>query len=77
VIGGEERKSQDIFRKLCNEEFAKFGPVKEVLSDKIVATYLGVGTKTIRTIEKHDSTIGSTIRYAIIRRGFPLSRGCL
>ncbi len=77
VKGGEEQDSTSLFKDLAQTEMDKVDSLGTGIRNNVVNAYLTVAPQVINEVAEHNPQIGGTIRYTIIRRGFPITEGTL
>lgn len=75
VLGGEENKSQEIFRQVFEQEIRNIVRTGRRTQNDSLKALLCAGIATIRKVEQFSPEVGGVIRYAILRRGLPCFEG--
>lgn len=75
VLGGEKQQAQEMFTRKAGDVIQSFsweisiGPQNATVSELLVSA-----ASTIREVESRNPDIGGTIRYAIVRKNFPVEK---
>ena len=78
VLGGEEQNAKDEFNQIAERAVQQFGANREFgLMDNLVEAFLRGAADTINLVSAKRLDVGGTIRYAVIRRGYPYTTGAL
>lgn len=76
ILGGEEQNARAEFNARAERAVQQFGMNGGVgLMDNLVTAFLRAATDTIHTVAASAPEIGGTIRYAVIRQGYPYTTG--
>lgn len=75
VVGGEEQDAKTLFKNYAQQEYDRLISEGSGVRNNIVNAYITAGVRTINEVSELDPRIGGTIRYTIIRRGFPITEG--
>ena len=75
VLGGENEGSQRLFKEYAEREWDQLETRGTGVQDNIVNALLRAGKRTILEVSQLNPRIGGTIRYMIIRRGYPIYEG--
>jgi len=80
VIGGEDQDAQELFRNYAQREYDQLSRAQLASNGSGIRNYfvnamISAGVRTINEVSVSDPLIGGTIRYTIIRRGFPITEG--
>lgn len=75
VVGGENQDAQALFKKYGQMEYDRLISSGSGVRNNIVNAYITAGIRTINEVSESNPRIGGTIRYTIIRQGFPITEG--
>jgi len=75
VVGGECQGSKSLFKNYAQQEYDLIDSIGLGVCNNIVNAYITAGVRTINEVSESNPQIGGTIRYTIIRRGFPITEG--
>ena len=75
VIGGEKQDAQTLFKNYAQMEYDQIASIGSGVRNNIVHAFSTAGVRTINEVSESNPQIGGTIRYTIIRRGFPITEG--
>ena len=68
TLGGDEAETRHIFTE-------RLSAITNYGSTPSVDSCINAGIHTIRTVQRNHPSVGGTIRYSILRRGFSVSNG--
>jgi len=75
VVGGESQDSKSLFKNYAQQEYDRLISEGSGVRNNIVNAFITAGVRTINEVSESNPQIGGTIRYTIIRRGFPITEG--
>jgi len=77
VVGGERQGSKSLFKNYAQQEYDLIDSIGSGVCNNIVQAHITAGVRTINEVSESNPQVGGTIRYTIIRRGFPITEGMI